>query len=133
MATAEEQTQTIRPYFLPEGVDFDSLPRSVQAAFTTIVDPAYSELVLAAPNALERSMGATFVFLLAEEVLNHFEIGRQMDLAQAQSPADREERGQALNRYLKLLGAKNVALNALLRLRKLPSFPRFAPQFPPMA
>jgi len=48
----------------------------------TIVEPEYSELVLAAGNALERSMGASFTFLLAEEVLNHFEIGRQMNLSQ---------------------------------------------------
>ena len=58
-------TQTTRPYFLPETVDFDTLPPAVRAAFTTIVEPAYRELVLGAVSVLERSAGASFVFLLA--------------------------------------------------------------------
>jgi hypothetical protein len=132
MNTAEDPPQTVRPYFLPEAVDFNALPASIQAAFTTIINPAYRELVLAAPNALERSMGASFVFLLAEEVLNHFEIGKQMDLAQTQNATDGDARQKALGRYLKLLGAKNAALNALMRLRRLPPFPRFTPNMSPM-
>ncbi len=131
MQTTEDPKDSVRPYFMPENVNYDLLPVSVKIALETIVEPAYSELVLSAPNALERSMGASFVFLLAEEVLNHFEIGRQMDLAQTQCAADREQREQALSRYLKLLGAKNSALNALMRLRKLPSFPRFSPMMGP--
>lgn len=131
MNRAPKQPPSVRPYFLPEGIDFNALPASIQDAFTAIVEPAYRELVMAAPNALERSMGATFVFLLAQEVLNHFEIGRGMDLAQVQSDADRDLRDQALGRYLKLLGAKNAALNGLMRLRKLPSY-RFTTVVPPL-
>jgi hypothetical protein len=115
------EPKRIRPYFLPETVDIDTLPRAVRAAFTTIVEPAYQELVLGATRALERSAGASFVFLLAEEVLNHFEIGRQMNLDQSQTADDRAQCEQALARHLKLVGAKNSALGALLRIRKLPS------------
>lgn len=125
MDSDEEPQPPARPYFVPESVDFEALPKSVKVAFKTIVEPAYTELVLAAPNSLERSMGASFVFLLAEELLNHFEIGREMDLAQTQAGADREQRDKAFARYLKLLGAKNAALHALLRIRKLPPLFRF--------
>ncbi|MBL9085013.1 MAG: hypothetical protein JNK76_24630 [Planctomycetales bacterium] len=121
------EPKRMRPYFLPETVAFDTLPRPVQVAFTTIVEPAYRELVLGAASALERSAGASFVFLLAEEVLNHFEIGRQMNLDQSQVAEDRAQREQALARHLKLLSAKNSALGALLRIRKLPSLFRVPP------
>lgn len=124
MDSVEEPQPPTRPYFVPE-MDFDALPESVKVAFRTIVEPAYAELVLAAPNALERSMGASFVFLLAEEVLNHFEIGREMDLAQTQAGAAREQRDKAFAQFLKLLGAKNAALHALLRIRRLPPLFRF--------
>lgn len=120
MKSNQTPNTSARPYFVPTDVDFEALPDAIKIAFQAIVQPAYDELVLSAPNALERAMGTSFVFLLAEEVLNHFEIGRQMNLSQIQSAADREQREQALSRYLKLLGAKNSALNALLRLRKLP-------------
>lgn len=127
MNTTEAAEPRVRPYFLPEGVDFDTLPEAVKVAFETIVEPAYGELVLGAGNALERSMGATFTFLLAEELLNHFEIGHKMDLAQKQLDADREARDKAMARYLKLLGAKNSALRALIRIRQLPPVFRFPP------
>ena len=126
MDTAEVPQPSARPYFVASDIDFESLPQSVKVAFQTIVEPAYTELVVSAPNALERSMGASFVFLLAEEILNHFEIGRDMDLAQTQAGADREQRDKALAQYLKLLSAKNAALHALLRIRRLPPLFRFA-------
>lgn len=126
MSTAHESPPTIRPYFLPDNVDFGSLPEAVQVAFRTIVEPVYVELVLNAPTALERSAGASVVFLLAEEMLQHFEIGRRMDLTLAQDAAEREQREKALARHLKLLGAKNSALATLQRIRKLPPNFRFA-------
>ncbi len=127
MAAHEAPKKFARPYFLPPDVDFDSLPESVKVAYETIVQPAYDELVLYAPNALLRSIGASFVFLLAEELLDHFEMGNQIDFARAERAADRELRDRALVRHMKLLGAKNAALHALLRLRRMPPFPPFPP------
>lgn len=131
METDTAPARSLRPYFVPEGIDFDSLPEPVKLALQTVVQPAYDELVLAAPNALERSMGASVVFLLTEEVLEQFELGRQMNFTQSRCAADREDREKSLARYLQLVGAKNSAANALLRLRRLPSFPRFTPMGPP--
>lgn len=133
MSTAAEPTTSSRPYFIPEGTDFDTLPESVRLAFRTIVEPVYQELVLGAPNPLERAQGATFVFLLAEEVLSHFELGRQMDLSQTQVAEDHERRERALSRVLRVLGAKNSAFHALLQLRRLPLFARITPSMPPAA
>lgn len=133
MSTAAEPTTSSRPYFIPEGTDIDALPESVRLAFRTIVEPAYQDLVLGAPNPLERAQGATFVFLLAEEVLSHFEIGRQMNLAQTQVAEDHERRERELSRMLRVIGAKNSAFHALLRLRKLPFLARFSTSVPPTA
>lgn len=136
MSTAAEPTTSSRPYFIPEGTDFDALSEPVRLAFRTIVEPAYQELVLGAPNPLERAQGATFVFLLAEEVLSQFELGLQMDLSQTQVAEDherRERRERALSRMLRVLGAKNSALQALLRLRRLPLLARITPSVPPAA
>lgn len=119
-----------RPYFLPPEIELETLPEAVQIAIQSIIEPAYAELVLAAPNPLERSMGISFVFLLTEEVLSHFELGRQMNLDQTQGDEERARRERDLARYLKLFGAKTSALHALLRLRKLPPLARFSSAMP---
>ena len=133
MDEAPEAKQPAYPYFLPAGLDLATLAEPVKLALQAIVQPAYDELVLAAPNSLERSTGASFVFLLTEEVLAQFELGRQMNLHQAESDSERQERKRALAGYLKLFGAKNSAMNSLLRLRKLPSLVNLPGILPPAA
>ena len=44
-----------RPYWLPGDLDIDALPEGLRLAISQILTPAYEELVLAAPNALERA------------------------------------------------------------------------------
>ena len=43
----------------PPGIAFEMLPRPLQAALVELIGPLYEELVLAAPDALERSTGLT--------------------------------------------------------------------------
>jgi len=50
-----------------------------------------------------------------------------MNLDQSQAAEDRAQRDAAISRHIKLLSAKNSALNALLRVRKLPPLFRFPP------
>lgn len=115
----EQALAPVRPYFVPEDVDFDSLPTAVKAAFETIVAPSYAELVLAAKTALERSAGATLTFLLSLEVLEHFELGRNLNMTgqpTEQAAADREKMMLA---HLRLVSTKQQAANFLMRLRSL--------------
>jgi hypothetical protein len=123
----EKPQNLTRPYFLPEEIDFDTLPEAVRAALNSIVAPAYQNLVITAPNPLERSMGVSFVFLLTEEILTHFELGRQMALDRKPDDDERRNRERELSQYLRLLSAKTSALHALLRLRKLPPLARYSP------
>ena len=50
-----------RPYWLPGDLDIDALPEGLRLAISQILTPAYEELVLAAPNALERATGAAIL------------------------------------------------------------------------
>jgi hypothetical protein len=112
----------IRPYFVPEGIDFETLPKAVQLAFSQVVSPVYVDLVLGAKSSLERSAGVTLVFLLAQELLDHFALGRAMDFAQAQQDSvEREEQDKKIRRYLRLISSKQAAANFLVKLQSLRS------------
>jgi hypothetical protein len=93
-----------RPYFLPAELPWDDLPENVQTALATIVAPAYHELVMKAANALERSAGASLVFLLTEEVIEQFEIGALMNFGRDRGM--RDERQAAMDHNLRLIGVK---------------------------
>lgn len=121
-----------RPYFLPESIDFDALPAAVQAAYESIIQPVYEELVLQPNTGLERAAGTTIVFLLVQELLDQFELGQALNLQQPATADDIGGREKALQRHLRLVAAKQTAISALLRLRKLGRQPQFIPVGPPM-
>lgn len=109
-------TPPVRPYFVPEGVDFDSLPESARAAIAAILDPAYQELVLAAPEGLEKSVGMTIVHLVWREILDQLELGQQPGATGGfTKPADRQK---LIERHLRLVGAKVKATSLMLRLQE---------------
>jgi hypothetical protein len=53
---SETETEPIRPYWLPAGIDFDSLPNEIKVSISGLINPAYRELVLQAeqPGASDR-------------------------------------------------------------------------------
>jgi hypothetical protein len=115
-----------RLHFLPDTFDFAAQPPAFQAAYTEIIEPAYQQLVVAPRDALEKSVGTSIVFLLLEELLDQQELGLEFDQAQAKTRSDRDAREKALNRHLRLVSAKQTAINAYLRVRKLAQQPRFS-------
>jgi hypothetical protein len=108
-----------RPYFLPPGVDLDSLPDAVRLAFDAIIQPSYEELVLAAGTSLERTAGVSLLFLLCLEVLQQFELAHQLNFLGAPANDDQADRDRAIAKHLKLVGAKQQAANFLARLHTL--------------
>ena len=109
---------SLRPYFIPDELDFDELPAAVQVAVEALVAPAYQELVLQAPSALERAAGASFVHLLFLELLEQFELGQQIS-ENVKSAGNRTSPREAdLRRHLRLLSAKERAGTFLLRIRQ---------------
>ena len=115
-----------RPYWIPAGVDFDSLSAELRAAIMGVVNPAYQSLVLEAAAGLEQSTGLTIVHLLWLEVLDQIELGQSFENGKG-DPEASEKRIGMIERYIRMAGAKTKTSNFLLRLhefrQKWGSFP----------
>ena len=111
--------QSVRPYFVPQGINFDELPQQVRATFEAVVAPSYRELVLEVESSLAKSVGITLVFLLAVEVLEQFQLAQQMDFTASSTGGGRADRDRVIDRYLRIVGAKQKAERFLLRLHDL--------------
>ena len=129
MSSSTSETTDVdvpRPFWIPAGVDFDSLSAELRAAIMGVVNPAYQSLVLEAPAGLEQSTGLTIVHLLWLEVLDQIELGQGFEIGE-DDPDASEKRNAIIARYLRKVGAKNKASNFLLRLhefrQKWGSFP----------
>ncbi len=131
MQTTPETQPRSRPYFIPEDFDFHALPEAVKLAFIDIVQPSYEELVLGAATTLERSAGVSLVFLLSLELLDQFEIGRQMNLTAAAN-TNSTDRNEQIARYLRVVSAKQAAGNFIFRLQSLRTRSNSSPAFPPL-
>ena len=101
-----------RPYWMPGDADFEKLPDGVKAAMEGIIGPGYRELVMGAPNALERLAGMSLVHLVHIEVLDQVDLGRNLAAAE---PTDREKR---MAGHVRLVGAKLRAASFVHRLRQ---------------
>lgn len=116
---AEATAASTIPRFVPPGVDRDKLPQPVQAAFELIVDPAHFELVLCVTDALVRAAGMSIVFLLFIEILEQFELGELITSSLVGEAKDPEARDKAFAKYLRLVRAKEKAMDSWIRARKL--------------
>ena len=99
------------PYWLSE-VMWEDLPKGLQAAIEGIVGPGYEDLVMAAPDAMERLAGVSVVHL------THLEILDQMQLALESPAAKPEDRRGMVESHVRLVGAKTRAMAFLHRLRE---------------
>jgi hypothetical protein len=115
-AKVMSHSQQPRPYFLPAELDFDSLPPDVRLTINEIVVPAYTELVVGAPSALERLAAVSVVFLLTWEILAQSGIG--LLLSGFAGLEDSEKRAKAMDRYLRLANAKLSSAQFLLRIKQ---------------
>lgn len=106
-----------RPFWIPDGVDFETLPAELQTAITALINPAYNQLVVSASPGLEQSTGLTIVQLLWLEILEQIEIGAGAGNAIADE-AGHAEREAMIGRLLRVSGAKIRASSLLLRLRE---------------
>ena len=98
----------------PLGAKLDALPNNVRAALAEIINPAFEELVQAAPTALEKTTGLTYLNLLWVEVFEQFNMASllwQMSTA--------EFYFQNLAGYLRVVGAKHQFAKFLLHAKKV--------------
>lgn len=116
-SSEEKERKIVRPYFVPDGVEWDALPPGLRVALEALVAPAYQELVVDARNALERSAGSSLTFLLVQEILEQFSITADVDLTAVQKnfPARRQE----MDPHLRLLNAKQKIANFIQRMAEV--------------
>lgn len=69
---------TPRPYFFPEYLTINLLPYDLRKAFEALINPLYEQYVLNAPDALERSTGASLAYLMMLEVAQQTAMGNQV-------------------------------------------------------
>jgi hypothetical protein len=113
----EDEIERARPFWIPAGVEIDSLPEEMQVAMAGIVNPAYRDLVLRADPGLEQSTGLTVVHLLWLEILDQVQLG-QRALETPPSQDEHDHRASLISQHLRTVGAKSKATNLLLRLRE---------------
>jgi hypothetical protein len=121
-----------RPFWVPAEIDFEKLPEAVRVAFRAVIAPAYEELVVGAVGALERSAGVTLVFLLSLELVDQFELGRDLTFWAGPGDPKAEQRDQLISRHLRVIGAKQHTANFVLRLKeiRMRRGPAFADSYP---
>jgi hypothetical protein len=108
-----------RPYYVPEAIDFKTLPEPVRLAFQELVEPTYRDLVLGVEGPLERSAGITLTFLLAVEILDQFELGHVLNFSDVSTTERDPDRDRLIGRYLRVVGAKHNAEKFLLRIHAI--------------
>lgn len=104
-----------RPHFLPPQLNWEELPDNVRAALEDIILPLHNDYVRGNRESLQRSIGASLVFLACEETLDQFSLGSSRIPGGPEPAADR---AKEIDRYLRLLGAKQKTAALLERLIK---------------
>lgn len=105
----------VRPLWIPDGVDFDSLPPQLRLALAEVIDPVYDELVLGAHGALERVAGLAVCHLAWIEVLTQLELGGALAaaLARGEGVAACQD---FVNRAVRTAMARDRLTHSLLRV-----------------
>jgi hypothetical protein len=106
-----------RPYWIPDGVDFESIPRNLQVAITTLVSPTYEELVLGAAPGLAQSTGVTIVYMLWLEIQDQFAIGQSWIQSDSKEDASKDRDAQ-FARLFRTVKAKDHASKFWVRLHE---------------
>jgi hypothetical protein len=122
--------ETFRPFFLSVGLDLDALPLELKAALEHIVLPLYRRYVVECCDPLEIAAGSSLTFLMAQEVLLQFQLGR-LTFCGCLEPTSEQSlhRQHEIDRYLRLLGAKLRYVNLLQRMAEF----RHRKPFDPLA
>lgn len=113
----DEDINQPRPCFIPENCDWETLPADVRAAVRDIVMPLYREYVLENGDVLQRSAGLSLAYLVTLEVIEQVSQGRLLFQPVLDNDDDMKDRSRRMDRYLRLLGAKQKYTDLLVRLK----------------
>ena len=82
-----------------------------------VVSPLYQTYVLQNGDVLQRSTGLSLAYLVTLEVLEQFNEGRVLFQQFPRGDEEPEDRHRQIDRYLRLLGAKQKYTDLLVRLQ----------------
>src|SRR5262249_45975696 len=82
-----------------------------------IVEPAYRELVLSSANALEASMGMTYVHLLWLELIEAIDLGKDMGRTLPRGEGT-DNHQQKIGRHMRLIAQKDRVAKFILEVEK---------------
>ena len=114
----DEDINQPRPCFIPENCDWETLPADVRAAMRDIVMPLYREYVLENGDVLQRSAGLSLAYLVTLEVIEQVRQGRLLFQPVLDNDDDMKDRSRRMDRYLRLLGAKQKYTDLLGTAKK---------------
>lgn len=110
----------VNPYWLPPGVDYQSLSEGIKTAVREILTPAYQQLVRQAPDELERAAGLSLVHLMWLEICDQSRLSRVV--AESDPTMDiLNEPAEKIAKHLQLVAAKSYIAQLLARLRVIRS------------
>ncbi len=104
-----------RPYWVPDGVSFESLDPALRRAYAAVIEPLYDEYVLKAEDALERAAGITLVHLTWLELRGQVDL--EKELSRLGRNPEPESRDNLIARHVRLAMAKLKAGGFLCRLQ----------------
>lgn len=106
------------PRWVPPGVQFDMLERSMQLALVEVVEPLYEELVLQVSDPLERSTGLTIVHIVWLEIVDQHEMGRDYSQISAVLGIASPERSDMIAQHLRIVDSKVRTGQFLMQIRQ---------------
>jgi hypothetical protein len=101
---------------LPAWLPLDYLSPHAERAVAQVIRPAYRRFVLEAPGELERTVGASLVYLVWLEVMNQTNLAKALANPHS-AEAIMYDTDSLTERYLTLLAAKTQTADLMLKVR----------------
>lgn len=107
------RSSPVRPLWIPEGVNLDQLPATLQRGIVEIINLVYEERVMGANTALETAQGLSYVELAWWELLDQVDL--TADWASS-LPYGRSSKGSRakFSRLMRTIALKDKIANFLL-------------------
>ncbi len=106
----------VRPFFIPDKLDYEAVPESLSAAIEGLVEPLHKSYVLEVDDPLERSFGNSLVTCQMMEILDQIQLGDAI-VGDTKSEQALTRQAQLLHRLHRDFSIKCKLSDALIRCR----------------
>src|SRR3984885_14238539 len=92
---AESRSSESQSFWLPAGLQLGDLPPALRQVVSEVLTPAYEELVLRTPTALERTSGLSYMHLIWLEVVEQYHLAKVLFPKKQQQTTRKGTKGHA--------------------------------------